>query len=45
MDGGQRTGIGERLDDEVAPLGKEGKMEEGCGRAGDEALKAGVEYV
>ena len=32
-------------DNEVEPLGEEAETEEGYGRAGDEALKAGDEYV
>ena len=44
--GGQRTQMGkERPDNELRFLGEEAEMEEGCGQAGDEALKAGDEYV
>ena len=32
-------------DNEVEPLGEEAEMEEGYGQVGDEALKAGDEYV
>ena len=43
---GQRTEMGEEgPDNEVEPLGEEAEMEEGYGWAGDEALKAGDEYV